>query len=354
MPDSEPDSVVRPSSGPAKTLYVNTPGAVVRREQNHFVVDHHTDDGTTRAASVPLPEIDTVALVGKVHCTMPALRLCLHEDIQVVLLSWHGKVKGRLHGTHPANVDVRLGQYAAQQDEARRIALAGRFVGAKIHNMRRRLRRAQQRREEDNFSEAIERLHESARRLSAADTLEATVGVEGAATKAYFSAWPALITRSDPTFQFDGRARRPPPDAVNALLGFTYSLLQNDVHAGCVLAGLDPHLGLLHRPRPHAPTAVLDVMEPFRPVVADAVVLRLLNRSTVAPGDFEHRDGGVYLTEEGRTKVYQAYGRRRAETVTPPGRDQELPYYRVFELQARRLAQALTEDDASYQPFHVR
>jgi len=353
MSDPAPETAsVRPSTGPENTLYVDTCGAVVRREKNHFVVEAHTEEGTERLLSVPRPEVDTLALVGKVHCTMPALRFCLREEVQVVLLSYYGKVKGRLHGTHPANVDVRLGQYAAQQDEERRAALARTFVGAKIHNMRRRLHRTHQRRAQDALDSAIRRLHDLAERLSAARTVEAVLGVEGAATKAYFAAWPALITRPERVFEFRGRSRRPPEDPVNALLGFTYSLLENDVHAGCVLAGLDPHLGLLHRPRAHAPTAVLDLMEAFRPVVADSVVLSLLNRETIDPGDFESRDGGVYLTEDGRTKVYQAYGRRRSEEATPPGRDTALPYYRVFELQARRLSRALSEE-GTYRPFRL-
>jgi len=352
--DASSSSQVRPSAGRATTLYVDTPGAVIRREHRHLVVDKHTDEGTERLRSVPLPEVDTLALVGRVHCTSAAVRLCLQEGIQVVLLSRYGKVKGRLHGTHPAQVDVRLGQYAAQQEPARRAHVARRFVGAKLHNMRRRVRRAGRRRSEDVLVDAARRLQKSGRRLAAADRLDTIVGVEGIATKAYFSAWPALITRSESIFQFTRRTRRPPQSAVDALLGFTYSLLENDVHAGCILAGLDPHLGLLHRPQSHAPTTVLDLMESFRPVVADSVVLSLLNREAIAPEDFEKRDGGIFLTKSGRAAVYRAYGQRRADTTTPPGYDTPLPYYRVFELQARRLARALTESDVEYQGFRLR
>lgn len=357
MPDpvSPPSSSdrIRPSTGPEKTLYVDTTGAVVRREHNHFVVDHHTEEGTERACTMPLPEVDTIALVGNVHCTTDALRLCLQEDVQVVLLSYYGQVKGRLRGSHPADVNVRLAQYAAQTEPARRQALARQFVGAKLHNMRRRLRRTARRRPTEGLSEATRALHRYVRKLSAADSLDAIIGVEGIATKAYFSAWPDLITRREPELQFTSRTRRPPESAVDALLGFTYSLLQNDVEAGCIIAGLDSHLGLLHRPRPHAPSAVLDLMEAFRPAVADSVVLGLLNRGRIDPDDFEARDGGIYLTKSGRKKVYRAYGQRRADTISPPGREQPLPYYRAMELQARRLARALTEEDASYSPFRL-
>jgi CRISPR-associated protein Cas1 len=354
MPDSNADDspAIRPSIGPENTLYVDTCGAVVRREKNHFVVDAHREDGTERLLSVPCPEIDTLALVGSAHCTTAALHFCLQQEIQVVLLSYHGKVKGRLHGPHPANIDVRVAQYATQAEQERRVAFARMFVGAKIHNMRHRIRRTRQRRGEELLRDAARQLYVLPSHLSVADTTATILGIEGAATKAYFSAWPALITRSEPAFAFNGRTRRPPEDAVNALLSFTYSLLENDVHAGCVLAGLDPHLGLLHRPRAYAPTAVLDLMEAFRPVVADSVVLSLLNRKQIEADDFEARNGGMYLTKDGRTKVYRAYGRRRAEAVTPPGRDTALPYYRVFELQARRLSRALSGESA-YQPFRL-
>jgi CRISPR/Cas system-associated endonuclease Cas1 len=140
---TESSTDLHPSTSLQNTLYVDTVGAAVRREQNHFVVTGHSDGTTERLQSVPLPEVDTLALVGRVHCTMLALRFCLQETVQVVLLSPYGKVKGRLHGRHPANVDVRLGQYAAQDESARRLELPRRFVGAKVHNMRCRLRRTE-------------------------------------------------------------------------------------------------------------------------------------------------------------------------------------------------------------------
>ena len=346
---------MRPSAGIRRTLYVDTAGAVVRRRKQHFLIDVHTPEGgTKRLMTVPVPEIDAVALVGRVHCTLPALRLCLRRGVRVVLLSRYGKVKGRLAPAAPGHVATRLAQYAVQHDEAQRLRLARAFIGAKLHNMAHRLRRRHRRdphAEVDAAARAIDRL---ARRLSRATTGDELLGLEGAATRAYFGAWPHLVRASDPALRFGGRTRRPPQDAVNALLGFTYSLLQNDMQAACLLAGLDPHLGLLHRPRPRVPSAVLDLMEAFRPVVADSVVLALVNRGTLTAGDVEPRRGGIYLTKAGRAKVYRAYGRRRGEAVTLPGMRQALPYYRAYEAQARRLARALGDPSQRYRPFRVR
>ena len=351
---SSPESI-RPSAGVCRTLYVDTIGAVVRRRQSHFVVDRHTDNGTERITSVPTAEVDAVALVGRVHCTMPALRLCLREGIPVVFLSRYGKVKGYLAPPHPtAHVAIRRAQHAAQHDTERRGAVARSIVGAKLHNMAHRLQRTQRRRPSNEVAMAIENIDRLACRVFRADTLDVLLGLEGAATNAYFSAWPDLIQRPEPALQFTRRTRRPSRSAVDALLGFTYSLLQKDVHAACVIAGLDPSLGLLHESRPYAPSAVLDLMEAFRPVVADSVVLALLNRGTVQPDHFETRDGGVFLKKEGRIRVYRAYGRRRADAVTVPGSETSLPYYRVFEHQARQLARALTGHAETYRAFRAR
>ena len=345
---------VRPSAGAKRTLYVDTPGAVVRKRKNHFLVDAHTNDGTERLATVPIPEIDTLALVGRVHCTMPALRLCLREGIRVVLLSRYGKVKGHLAPADPANVDIRLAQYAVQHNDAQRLNLARAFIGAKVHNMAHRLQRRQQRQPSATLDAAVRSIYSIQRRLTAATTSEQLLGLEGAATRAYFSAWPDLLLSPDPAFRFPKRTRRPPQDAVNALLSFTYSLLQKDVEAACVIAGLDTQLGLLHRPRTGTPSAVLDLMEAFRPVVADSVVLALVNRGQVHATHFEPTNGGIYLTEAGRKIVYKAYGQRRGDTVTLPGMDRALPYYRAFEAQARRLARVLNDPQVRYRAFRVR
>lgn len=355
-PASDPDGsvpTVHVGPGVQRTVYVNTTGAVVRRRDQHLVVDAHTEDGTERLCTIPLPEVDALALAGTVHCTMPALRLCLQAGVRVVLLSRHGTVRGYLEAPSAPRVDVRMAQYAVQHAPDRRRMLARAFVGAKLHNMSHRLKRALRRDPVPELRTAHGTIERFAQRVPMARTDEALLGLEGAATATYFSMWPRLITQDDPAFAFKRRTRRPPESAVDALLGFTYRLLQNDIQAACLVAGLDPHLGVLHRPRRNTPAAVLDLMEPFRPVVADSVVLSLINRKRIQPDHFEARDGGIFLNGEGRKRVYKAYGTRRAATVTPPGREQPMPYHRVFELQARRLQRALCTDDARYRSFRI-
>ena len=343
---SPDDTQIVPSATPARTLYVDTVGATVQRKSERLLVQQSTDEGRETLAAHPACDLDAVALVGRgTHCTTPALRFCLQRDLTVLLLSRHGKIQGYLAEPDPGRVDVRRAQYAATRRAERQVPCARAWVGAKLHNMQRRLyRRACRTSGCPALETALQTFDTLERRHMRADDLDTLRGLEGAATRAYFKAWPALIQRDEPAFRFDTRDRRPPGDAVNALLGFTYALLQKDVRAGCAAAGLDPSLGLLHAPRPNTPAAVLDLMEPFRPALADSVVLSLLNRRAVTPDDFEARNGGIYLTKSGRTAVYKAYGQRRTATVTPPEYDRPLPYVRVLELQARRLARALTED----------
>lgn len=344
--DSVPDPAdtqIVPSAAPARTLYVDTMGATVRRKSERLLVQQSTDEGRETLAAHPVCDLDTVALVGRAtHCTTPALRFCLQREVAVVLLSRHGSVEGYLVAPEPGRVDVRRAQYAASRRAERRLPFARTWVGAKLHNMQRRLYRRACRSSSPLLETTLDTFDDLERRHMRADTLDALRGLEGAAARAYFQAWPALIQREHPAFAFEGRNRRPPEDAVNALLGFTYALLQKDVRAACATAGLDPSLGLLHTPRPNLPAAVLDLMEPFRPALADSVVLALLNRKAVTPAHFEERDGGVYLNKDGRAAVYRAYGQRRTDQITPPGYDRALPYVRVLELQARRLAEALT------------
>lgn len=350
---SPADTQIVPSATPSRTLYVDTVGATVRRRRERLLVQESTDEGRRTLAAHPACDLGTVALVGRgTHCTTPALRFCLQRDLTVVLLSRHGKVSGYLVPPDSGRVGIRRAQYAATRRDSRRIPYARAWVGAKLHNMHRRLYRRACRSSCPALETALSTFDDLELRHVRATTLDALRGLEGAATRAYFQAWPALIQRTDPTFAFEGRDRRPPGDPVNALLGFTYALLQKDVRAACATAGLDPSLGLFHAPRANTPSAVLDLMEPFRPALADSVVLSLLNRGSVGPSHFEERSGGVYLNKAGRTAVYEAYGRRRTATVTPPEYDRPLPYVRALELQARRLARSLTEE-TEFTPFRL-
>lgn len=350
MADDSSPAAPRPSRGLRRTLYVDTPSAIVRKRRGRVVVEKPDGEKREKLQALPACEVDRIVCVGRVHCTSSALRHCLWNEIDVVFLSRHGRYQGRLDTSPGGRIEIRQAQHAAGQMPEQTLKLSRAFVKAKIHNMTRRLQRRNRSDADAALPPALQGLRSLERRLPNVDNHEALRGLEGAATNAYFGAWNALIQHPDPDVQFSRRTRRPPEDPVNAILGFSYALLQADVHAACVIAGLDPYLGLLHRPRTGCPSAVLDLMEAFRPVVADSVTLAVLNRRMVSSADFETRDGGVFLNESGRKQLYRAYQDRRTDRVTAPGMDRRLPYYRIFELQARRLGRSLTEGTA-YTPF---
>lgn len=341
---------VRPSGGARYCLYVDTTGAVVRRRGRHFQVDHHTPEGTQTHTRVPISDVDSMALVGDVHCTMPAVRHCLHEEIRIVLLSWNGRVEGQLAPGSTAHTERRLAQYRAYCAPERRLQLACTIVRSKLLGMQHRLRGRARRCSAPAVSEAVARIRSLLREMDGVSRHDQLLGIEGAASNAYFGVWDDLI--APPQLRFQKRSRRPPQNGVNALLGFCYALMQADVHAGCVMAGLDPALGVLHTPQNRRPAMVLDLMEAFRPALADALVLSLVNRREIRPEHFESRDGGVFLNEVGRKVLYRGYGRARAREITPHGYPRALPYYRVMELQARRFAQAILKD-TPFQGFRM-
>jgi len=344
---------VVPSADPSRTLYVDTPGSVVRKRGGRVRVEKKRGEASEEILSVPAVSIERAVLVGSVHCTSAVQRFFLRESIDVTVLSTTGRLQGRLTPVPSPNVAVRLAQHEVYTDPDRSLAVACSIVQAKLRNLSVVLQRRARRHNLEGAGDAADRIRTFAHRAASAADRNRLRGLEGQAGRVYFSTWRELVRRPEPAFYMEGRSRRPPQDAVNALLGFTYALLESDVRRACVTVGLDPYIGFLHRPRHGCPSCALDLMEAFRPVVADAVALRLVNHRILDPDHFEHRDGGTFLTDAGRTHVYRAYDRRRKETVTTPGLGTSVALYRAFEAQARLLARALMEEE-SYEPFTIR
>ena len=203
-------------------------------------------------------------------------------------------------------------------------------------------------------------LREVARVLRSLDNVsdQATLlGSEGNAARVYFSAFSSMLApREFPggSFQFDGRNRRPPKDAVNALLSFVYGLIVRDLTGAITVVGLDPYCGLYHRPRFGRPSLALDLAEEFRPLVGDSVAISLINNEEINPGHFIQRGEGVALTSDGRRKVIAAYERRLDVEVKHPIFGYQVTYRRLYELQVRLLAGWLMDEIERYEPFVTR
>ncbi|MCI0419460.1 MAG: CRISPR-associated endonuclease Cas1, partial [Acidobacteria bacterium] len=192
-------------------------------------------------------------------------------------------------------------------------------------------------------------------------SLEELLGVEGNAARLYFGAFDGMIKAEPgeekpalPRFDFAGRNRRPPRDAVNALLSLAYSLLTKDFTIACYAVGFDPMLGFYHQPRFGRPALALDLMEPFRPLVADSCVIQAINNRMVSPDDFLMAGQAVALRPQGRKAFYRAYELRMDTLVTHPLFDYRVSYRRLLEIQARLLGKMLQGEIGKYPVFITR
>ena len=332
-----------------RTLVVDEQGAYLRKRKGQIVVTVKGDE----IAAIPAREIDGLVLVGGVQASSQVLRFLLDVNVEVHYLSYHGRYEGRFVPEWHKNVHLRLSQTAVHFDEGRCLEIAREMVRGKLHNMRTILRRAARDRDNAALTSAADEVHTVIARLDTAAGRERLRAMEGQGSAAYFRVFDGLLRKPGPEFDFTGRSRRPPRDPVNALLGFAYAMLTSEVIAALSVAGLDPYIGFLHATGYGRPALALDLMEEFRPIVADTVVRRLVNTGMVTPGHFRRRLGGCFLTEHGRSAFFKEWDRRKRQQATHPIFKYTLAYGRMFELQARILSKVLTGDLDSYAPFTV-
>jgi CRISPR-associated protein Cas1 len=200
-------------------------------------------------------------------------------------------------------------------------------------------------------AEELKRLRDKA---DTADSLEAVRGLEGSAAATYFGHFASMLKKSGVDFDFTGRNRRPPRDPVNALLSLGYSMLAKEFSGICHVVGLDPFLGFYHQPRYGRPALALDLMEEFRPLIADSVAISLLNRHEVDDHDFVHSSKGVFLNEKGRRAFWEAYFRRMDTEVSHPEFKYKMTYRRMLEVQVRQLWRFLRGAASRYVGFTTR
>ncbi|NUQ69978.1 MAG: type I-C CRISPR-associated endonuclease Cas1 [Chthonomonadales bacterium] len=312
-----------------------------------------------RLLQVPLLHLGSVVLFGATSMTHQLMMRCAADGRAVTLLDYSGRFRARVVGPTSGNVLLRKAQYDTHASSDRSRDIARSIVGAKIRNARQNIARGARDTEdadtEASLREATASLDSLLRSLPEADTVDAIRGIEGQAAAVSFGVFGRLILRDKAEFAFTVRTRRPPRDRVNALLSFLYTLLQGDCTAALEGVGLDPQFGFLHALRPGRPALALDLMEEFRPCIADRLALTLINRRQINPAQFEeHEKGAVLLNEEGRKIVLTEYQKRKQEEVRHPFLKETTPLGLVPHLQARLLARHLRGDLPSYSPFTVR
>ena len=349
---SEPEPIVRrliPARDDALPLYVQDQGARVGVEGDRLVV-HGREGGRHEAR---LPNTSHVVLLGNVQVSTQAVRALLEREIPIVYCTYGGWVMGRAEGFSSKNVELRMAQHEAMKSTAFRLRFARGIVAAKIRNGRTMVRRNH----EAPNAVVLGELERLAREAEAAESPPSLLGIEGAAAKAYFAELPGMLkgtadVRS--TFAFEHRNRRPPRDPINALLSFVYALLVKDVTLACAVAGLDPMLGAYHTLRFGRPSLALDLMEELRPIVADSVVIGVVNNGVLDAGDFIERAEGVALSPAARKKVILAYERRMDQLVTHPIFDYRISYRRIIEVQARLFSRLILGELDAYPSFRTR
>jgi CRISPR-associated protein Cas1 len=279
--------------------------------------------------------------------------LCRHEK-PISYFSAGGWLHAVTHGLTLKNVLLRREQFRRADDERFCVFIARDLVATKIRNQRTLL----QRNHVEPPPRALEMLKRLARGAERAESLETLLGIEGAAARTYFEHFAGMIKAEDdkerPLFDFRHRNRRPPRDPVNAVLSLAYALLTRDLVSMCHAVGFDPYIGFYHQPRFGRPALALDLMEGFRPLIADSAVLLALNSRMVQPKDFVSSGGAVALTAAGRKGLLRAYEQRMDNLVTHPVFGYRVSYRRVLEIQVRLLARVVTAELSRYPGFETR
>jgi CRISPR-associated protein Cas1 len=337
-------------------LYITTQGAKLRYRKRRLVVEKDRREIT----AVPGIHVDQVLIFGNVSITTPALSYLLKSNIDTSLLTLRGRYKGRLVGPRGGHGRLRLRQYERANDADWALETARAIVTVKLHNTRTLLRRYARRMGKSadgspsSLTLAAEQLSTLIKRTGRCRSIDSLTGVEGRGAAVYFSVFRQLIRV--PGWNFEKRNRRPPRDPVNALLSFGYTVLTHQVESAARAVGLDPYIGFLHQVAYNRPSLALDLVEEFRPIVIDSVVLRCLNNRIILPGNFTYQSKGEYpvlLDDEGRALFIREIETRLNLKFKHPDRGERVTYRRCFELQARRMARCLQTGDV-YRPFKVR
>lgn len=342
----------------ALPLYVQARGAKVSKKGE--VLEISVDD--EKVASARLMDVSQLVLQGGVYLTGPAMHELMAREVPVTWLSHGGWFLGHTVGLGHKNVELRSAQYRASFDARQCLQIARDIVAAKIRNQRTLLRRNWKRGElpETLLTEfrqdvdAAERAHD----------IPLLLGVEGNAAARYFRHFSHMLAPPERTdgpsssvdwsFDFERRTRRPPTDAVNALLSYAYSLLARALAVTLTAVGFDTYRGFYHQSRYGRPALALDVMEPFRPLLADSAVLMAINNGEVGAGDFVRAGGAINLNERGRRAFIAGFERRMAQEITHPIFGYAAQYRQIVEIQCRLLGRHLLGEIDRYPNFITR
>lgn len=329
------------------TLYLNEQQSIVKKRDEYLVVQY----ADKRKIEVPLIKVSQVVVSGDVTLTTPALHTLLERGIEVCFLSMYGHFRGRLSPPVAKNALLRQEQYRAHADTQRALTVAQACVKGKLDNMRTMLLRANRQLQDEAVTTAATTIQQMIIEVPRTARVGSLLGIEGSGSAAYFGVFGKMLRGSMP---FPARKRRPPTDPVNAMLSLGYTLLTQQVLGAIQVVGFDPYIGFLHQPRHGRPALALDLMEEFRPIIADSVVLNICNHHILEAQDFQEELSVVSLKPQARKKFYAKFEERLQEELQHPYFTYRTSYRHCMELQARMLGKWLTNDIPTYIPLCVR
>ncbi|MGB7326597.1 MAG: CRISPR-associated endonuclease Cas1 [Rubripirellula sp.] len=344
-----------------RPVYFNTQGMWIGRQGD--VLQAKSDGKLVQ--EVRFNDINQINLFGNIQLSTQAIQTAMGRDVPIAYFTQRGYFYGVGGGLGAKNILVRRQQFRLADDPAFCLDLARQIVHGKIRNQRTLLMRNHR----EPSSQSLRQLKRFSNRALEADSLATLLGIEGTAARIYFGDFAGMlkvdcalstaasgeaISQSRPAFDFRGRNRRPPRDPVNAMLSLAYSLLTKDCLIAATTVGLDPHLGFYHQVKPGKPALALDTMEPFRPLIADSVVLSAINTRMVTPDHFIQAGQSVVMSDTGRKHFLLAYEKRMDSLVTHPLFDYRVSYRRLLEIQTRLLARRLTGEITDYPVFQTR
>ena len=332
------------------TLYITTDGAYLARDGETVLVQVNKDT----KSHFPIHALDSIICFGRVSASPPLMALCGERKVALSFMSPNGRFLARVQGPVSGNVLLRRTQYRVADDESHAFDLARAFILAKLANCRYILRRAARDHnkglEKTNLTIAADRLRGILQHLP--NDVDGLRGCEGDAARTYFGVFDNLITSQKDAFYFKERSRRPPLDNLNAVMSFCYTLLAHDVAAALEGVGLDPAVGFLHKDRPGRPSLALDMMEEFRPIMVDRLVLNLINRRQINGKGFKDTESGaVHMNDATRKEVLVAYQKRKQEEIQHPFTKEKMHFGLAPHVQALLLARHLRGELDGYPAF---
>ena len=331
------------------TLYITQQGAVLSKTSERLKVSVEKQV----ISEIPLIKVSQVVVFGHVMITPGTLNLLMRHEIEVCYLTQHGSYLGRTQPEMSKNGPLRFEQYTAVSDPKRRLELARGFVLGKLANLRITLLEKTGKEDKTETKRIVKQIKDAEKGAKKARNLDRLRAYEGAGSAAYFSGFQLMIKTEQ--FQFEKRVRRPPTDPVNALLSFGYTLLTNNMLSAVNIVGFDPYIGYLHAQEYGRPSLPLDLIEEFRPLIVDRMVLACLNQGILTPEDFQTaEENACRLTDDGRRKFLEQYEQRCATEFSHPELNRKMTYRQSFEQQTRLLAKTLQGERTAYPPLVIQ